>query len=194
MAKNMVNYNADFLDRSELEALGFNALGKSVLIHRSAVLIRCEAIRIGTNVRIDPFCILSADEGLSIGNNVHIASHCSLTGKATIQLEDFSGLSQGVRIFSASDDYSGNSLTNPTVPSKFRNLEVSPVKIGRHAIVGSGTVILPGSIIEDGVAVGATALVKGRLKAWTIYVGAPARPLRERSKVMLERADEFLGQ
>lgn len=193
MAENMVNYNTGFLERQEIEALGFKELGENVLIHRSSVLIRCDGISIGDNVRIDPFCILSAGDGIIIGSHVHIASHCSLTGKAIIQLEDFSGLSQGVRIFSASDDYSGNFLTNPTVPEKFRRLQAAPVKIGRHVIVGSGTVILPDSILDEGVAVGAMALIKGHLQAWTIYAGTPARPLRERSKVMLDRESEFHG-
>ena len=32
-------------------------------------------------------------------------------------MKDFSGISQGVKIYSNNDDYSGNFMTNPTVPS-----------------------------------------------------------------------------
>ena len=164
----MVNYNAEFLDRDELESFQFKDLGKDVLIHRSVVLVRCEAISLGDHVRIDPFCVLSSGEAITLERNVHIASHCTLSGSAAIRLGAFSGLSQGVRIFSASDDYSGQSMTNPTVPQQFRNVKKAPVIVGRHAIIGSGCVILPGSIIEEGAAVGAQALVKGRLSSWTI--------------------------
>ena len=190
----MVNSNADFLDRDELESFQFKDLGKDVLIHRSVVLVRCEAISLGDHVRIDPFCVLSSGEAITLERNVHIASHCTLSGSAAIRLGAFSGLSQGVRIFSASDDYSGQSMTNPTVPQQFRNVKKAPVIVGRHAIIGSGCVILPGSIIEEGAAVGAQALVKGRLSSWTIYGGVPARSLRRRSEAILEFEARYLAQ
>lgn len=185
MAGDMVNYNGDFLDCTELQELGFLSLGKNVLIHRSAVLIRCEAISLGDAVRIDPFCLISAGDGVEIGRNVHIGSHCSLTGSAAIQLGDFCGISHGTRIFSASDDFSGAFMTGPTVPVEFRNVKYAPVRIGRHVIIGSGCVILPGSEVGEGSTIGAMAMVKGTVPEWTIAAGVPARPMRARSRDLL---------
>ena len=79
-------------------------------------------------------------------------------------------------IFSSSDDYSGNSLTNPTVPDVFKSNKSLPVRLGRHSIVGANSIILPGSDIGDGVAVGALSLVNRNLDAWSIYAEGDGAP------------------
>lgn len=61
-------------------------------------------------------------------------------------MADFSGLAFGVTIFAQSDDYGGNALTNPTVPMEFRKILRARIEIGCHAIVGAGSVIVPGVI------------------------------------------------
>jgi galactoside O-acetyltransferase len=94
-------------------------------------------------------------------------------------------LSQRVSIYSATDDYTGTALTNPTVPREYLNVRTAPVHLGRHVIVGSGSVILPGVWIGEGAAVGALSLVHRDLPEWGIYAGTPARRLRDRSKAML---------
>jgi galactoside O-acetyltransferase len=60
-----------------------------------------------------------------------------------------------VAIFSSNDDYSGNYLTNPMVPSAFTNVLHGDVILKKHVIVGSGSVILPNLTIEEGVSIGA---------------------------------------
>jgi len=63
-------------------------------------------------------------------------------------------------------------MTNPTVDNRFTKVEVNDVCIGKHVIIGSGSVILPGVTLEDGVAVGALSLVKaGNYKKFGIYGG-----------------------
>ena len=44
-----------------------------------------------------------------------------------IVMSDFSGISQGVRIYTSNDDFSGKALTNPTIPKKFTNVKKSKV-------------------------------------------------------------------
>jgi galactoside O-acetyltransferase len=48
-------------------------------------------------------------------------------------------------------------------------------------VVGTGATVLPGASIGDGIAVGAMALVRVPLLRPGVYVGVPARWLRERS-------------
>ncbi len=43
-----------------------------------------------------------------------------------------------------------------------------PIRIGRYAFVGSGTILLPGSWIGDGVIVGAGTVVRGRIPDFAI--------------------------
>lgn len=175
------------LGRTELERMGFAALGDDVQISERASIYGSTRIRLGSHVRIDDFCVLSAGEGgIEIGNHVHIAVYTLLVGAARITLDDFAGLSSRVAVYSSSDDYSGRTMTNPTVPDKFKNVVHAEVSIGRHVIVGAGCVILPGTTLAEGVAIGALSLVRGSCEAFTIYGSGPARRLGARSRELLE--------
>lgn len=97
-------------------------------------------------------------------------------------------------IYSGSDDYSGKSLTNPTVPKEFLNVTVKPVSIGRHVIIGAGSVVLPGVTIGEGASVGALSLVTKSLEEWGVYMGAPAKRLKRRRMELLEQEKRLLSQ
>jgi galactoside O-acetyltransferase len=184
-----------FLSRSNLETMGFGALGENVLISEKASIYNAGQIRIGSNVRIDDFCILSAGiGGILIDEYVHLATGSLLIGAGRITLSAFSGISSNVAIYSSSDDYSGRSLTNPTVPDKYKNVFSADVYLGRHVIVGSGSVILPGTTLEDGAAIGALSLVTRDCKAFGIYSGQPARRIKERSKKILELEKKMMSE
>ena len=187
----MSGRNVEYLSLEEVEALGFRALGRDVLIHRTAVIVGCERISLGAMVRIDPFTLISAGASVSIGSYVHVSAYASLVGSAEIVVGNYCNLSFGTRILSSSDDFSGVSMTGPQVPDEYRNVHVAPVRIGHHAILGAGTVVLPGMQIGEGVATGVSTLVNRSLAPWTIYVGTPARRLRERRRDLLEAANAF---
>jgi len=176
-----------WLTHQELLDLGFAALGEHVFISNRASLYNCANIHIGNHVRIDDFCVLSAGEGgIRIGNYIHIAVFCSIIGGGAIMLNDFSNLSSRVSIYSSNDDYSGEAMTNPMVPPAFTKVSRAPVHLGRHVIVGSGSVILPGSVLEEGAAVGALTLITKRCEAFGIYAGNPARRIKSRSRDLLD--------
>lgn len=176
------------LSRVALEQIGFASVGENVLISDKASFYGAESITIGNNVRIDDFCVLSAGEGgIVIGNYVHIAVFCSIIGSGKITLCDFSGLSSRVAIYSSNDDYSGEYMTNPTVPSKYTGVQSDDVLIGKHAIIGSGSVVLPGVVLEDGVAVAALSLVTKPCISFGVYSGNRRIGERKRNLLTLER-------
>jgi galactoside O-acetyltransferase len=178
------------LNRIELEGMGFASVGENVLISDKASFYNCANIKIGSNVRIDDFCVLSAGVGgISIGNYVHIAIYTSLIGAGKITLSDFCNISSRVSIYSSNDDYSGETMTNPTVPKNYTGVTHADVFFGKHIIVGSGTVILPGITLEEGVAVGALSLVTKKCAQFGIYAGNPAKRIKERKRnlLMLEK-------
>ena len=76
-------------------------------------------------------------------------------------------------------------MTNPMVPEEFTNVSHAAVTIGRHVIVGAGSVILPGVTLEEGVAVGALSLIIKKCQAFGIYSGTPAKRIKEREKTIL---------
>ncbi|MBX3470539.1 MAG: acyltransferase [Planctomycetes bacterium] len=162
--------------------LPFARRGQDVTIWPLAKVINPGAITIGDSVIVDDFVLLDGGARTTIGSFVHIAMHASIAGGGELVLEDFVGLSGGVRLYTGNDDYGGGWLTGPTVPAKYRGVRRGRVVVGKHAIVGANTVILPDVVIGEGAAVGANAVVTRDLAPWTIHVGAPARPLRERPR------------
>lgn len=184
-----------FLTEEELKKIGFANIGSNVLISDKASIYNPSKISIGSNVRIDDFCVLSAGEGgIVVGDFVHIAVFALLIGKGKITLDDFSGASSRVSIYSSNDDYTGAFLSNPTVPDEYKNVKVADVYIGRHALIGSGTVVLPGVSIADGVAVGALSLVNKDCEEFKVYSGVPARYLKDRKRDLLNLERKFLNK
>lgn len=49
-----------------------------------------------------------------------------------------------------------------------------PVRVGRYAFVGMGSILLPGADIGDGAIVGAGSVVRGKVDDYTIVMGNPA--------------------
>ena len=181
----MQTFNGTFLIRQEVEALGATCRGDEVQIHSSVVIINPHGLRVGNHVRVDPFCLLSASGGITLGNFIHIASHCSLIGGGGIELEDFAGISHGARLFSAADDMGGSHLTGPTVPNELRNVGTAPIRLKRHAVIGTNAVIFPGVTIGEGAIVGALSLVREDVPDWSIYAGIPAKRVGTRRKDLL---------
>jgi galactoside O-acetyltransferase len=174
-----------FLTPAELGRLPLRRLGARVKLSRHAVLHGAERIEIGDDTRIDDFCVLSAGEGgIELGAHVHLAVMVTLVGSARIHVGDFAGLSARTSVLSATDDFSGEWLTGPTVPMHLRRVAAAPVSIGRHVVVGAGCVILPGTRIGDGAALGAMSLAKGELAGLRLHAGVPARNLKPRSDRM----------
>ncbi len=177
---------------TELKQLGFKRLGRNVKISTKASIYNVDEIEIGDNSRIDDFCVVSGK--VQIGKNVYIGPMCLLAGgKPGVYFEDFSTLSYGVKVFSQSDDFSGGSLTNSTIPAKYKNEFTSAVFIRRHVIIGASSVILPGVELAEGCSVGAMSLVLKSIEAWTIVCGVPAKKLRYRKKDLLKLEEQYLA-
>lgn len=183
-----------YLTNQQLQDLNFKYIGKNVKLSDKASIYNPENISIDDNSRIDDFCILSAGiSGIHIGQYVHIAAYSSLVGEGLIYLSDFSGISSRVSIYSSSDDYSGSFLTNPTLPKIYKNTVSQDVYLGKHVIIGAGSIILPGTRLNQGIAVGALSLVIGKeYTEFMIYAGIPAAPIKTRNKNLLQLEQQLL--
>ncbi len=182
---------SNFLSEHELQQLGIKSYGKNVLIGRHAVLYSPQNLTIGDNVRIDDFTIISGK--VTLHSYIHISQFCGLYGgEEGIVMEDFSGLSSKCSIYATSDDYTGRSMTNPMVPMQFKPTAInSAVHIGKHAIIGCNSVVLPGVDIPEGAAVGSLSLVTRSLEPWSVNTGIPAKKKSDRHKDILELEKEF---
>ncbi len=182
-----------YLTKEQLEALGFKRLGKNVKISDRASIYNPDQIEIGDESRIDDFCVISGR--VCLGRNVHIAPFCLIAGgECGVFLSDFCGLAYNTQVFSQSDDYTGKTLTNPTIPDNYKLEKKKAVVLGKHVIVGASSVILPGVNVAEGCSVGALSLIDRRTKPWGIYAGNPAKRIRERKKDLLELEKQFLAE
>lgn len=181
-----------FLSEKELSQLGIKECGSDVLIGRHVIIYEPDKLRIGNHVRIDDFTVISGS--ITLKNYIHISHFCGLYGgESGIVMEDFSGLSSKCSLYADSDDYSGNSMTNPTIPVKYRPKLVSaPIFIERHAILGCASVVLPGVTIKEGTAIGSMSLCNKTTDSWSIYIGIPAQKKGIRKKEVLTLEQEFL--
>jgi len=178
-----------FLSDAQVMALGFKRVGRNVRISDKASIYNPEAMELGDHVRIDDFCVVSGR--VVFGRNVHVAVFCNIAGaEVGVQLDDFAGLAYGCHVFAQSDDYSGHTMTNPTVPAAYKQETRAPVRIGRHCIVGCKSVVLPGVELGEGCAIGAMSLVNRSTDPWSICHGTPARKMGERRRdlLLLEQA------
>lgn len=184
-----------FLTHEQLCQIGFHSFGHDVKVSDKAVIYNPENIKLGNHVRVDDFCVLSAgEEGIVIGSYVHIGVFCLLCGREKIVLEDFVGISSRVSIYSSGDDFSGQTLTNPTVPDKYRNVKHGKVHLGKHVVVGAGVVILPNVVIETGSAVAALSLVTRSIPEFTIVSGISARRVGKRRSHLLDLEHQLLQE
>jgi galactoside O-acetyltransferase len=177
-----------FLTQMQLEQLNFRYIGKNVKISDKSSIYNPQNIYLGDNSRVDDFCILSAGKsGIHIGRYVHVAAYSSLIGAEQIYLDDFSGISSRVSIYSSNDDYSGEFMAHPTIPDLLRSVESSPVLLEKHTIIGAGSIVLPGARLLCGAAIGAFSLVTGKeYPGFVIYGGIPAKEIKKRKSSLLE--------
>jgi acetyltransferase-like isoleucine patch superfamily enzyme len=174
-----------FFDLSDLKSLGADSIiGKTVRIRKPAL---CS---IGRRSILDDFTYISC--GITVGDYTHIGANGVLIGgDAHITIGHFVNIAPGCRLIAASNDFTGGGLAGPTIPPEFSTPSIiSNITLGDHVLLGTGTVILPGVHMPEGVSTGAMTLIPSgmALSPWTLYVGIPARPVRQRDSAQILEA------
>lgn len=178
-----------FYTIEELKLIGLKEMGKDVKISRKASIYSPDKIRIGDHVRIDDFCILSGK--IEIGNYVHLAAYTALYGKYGIEINDFCGCSARCTIYSATDDFSGETMISPMVPEEFTNVTGGKTILEKYVQLGANVVVMPNVTIKEGTAVGAMSFVNKDLEAWGIYIGIPSKKIKDRSKELITLSEKI---
>lgn len=116
-----------------------------------------------------------------LGNPIYIDATSSFDGTdyGLIEIGDKTVISGGVKVLT--HDFSISRMLYATGRLKGDEKEISrvlPVKIGNNVFIGMRSLVLPGTIIEDNVIVGAGSVVRGKLEKNGIYIGNPAVKVR----------------
>jgi galactoside O-acetyltransferase len=174
------------------ERFGFASCGENVTVYELVRILGADAMHLGGHVIIDDFVFIDGRAGMTIGHRVHIAGFVSIIGQGETVLGDFSFISAGSRLVTGSDAFDGSGLVGPGVPDEFRNVTRGRIELGRHAGLGSNVVVHPNVTIGEGCVVGSGSVVTKDLEPWTICVGSPAKPVRERPRDTIERFEAEL--
>jgi len=176
-----------FLSERDLEKFGFKSVGVDVLISEKASIYEPEKMVFGNHVRIDDFCILTGN--IRIGDYVHIGSSSALYGKFGIDIGDFSGVSCRVILLSATDDFTGEYLSNsPVIPQQYCKTTGGPITLKKFVNIGAGAIVFPDLVLAEGTAVGSMTLVNMNTREWSVYFGIPAKKISTRKKEMIKYA------
>ena len=105
-----------------------------------------------------------------MGENSCIADHVDCYCAGFIRIGNNSVVSQYTYLCGASHDYN-----HPRFP-----LFTSSITIGSNVWIAADVFVAPGITIEDGVVVGARSNVIKDLPSWTVCVGSPAKPIKDR--------------
>lgn len=138
---------------------------------------------IGNNVYIDPTAVVIGD--VDIGDDVSIWPTCVIRGDVeSISIGAGSNVQDGAVLHvSHAGDYSstGHKLIIGEGVTIGHRAVVHGCTIGKFCLIGIGAIVMDGAELGDYVMLGAGALVPpGRkLESGHLYVGAPARPIRE---------------
>jgi galactoside O-acetyltransferase len=165
-----------YLSDDELGPIGLRAAGRGVRISRHALLLAPQRIAIGDGSIIEPFVTLSPSEaGLRIGRGVIVEAYASILGQELVEIGDDVTLGMRCSVFSSNDDYSGATLLTPTVPDRFRGSVNGPVRIDRGAVLGEGSIVLPGIHIGEAAIVAPFSLVTRDVPPGAQVGGMPAK-------------------
>lgn len=184
--KTVADLNGFLLDPDYGDPGEFHVVG-GARIHRLANITG--DVVIGYGSRIDAYVTITGC--VRIGRFTHVATGACIFGGSGVTIGDYVGLSGGTKVYSATEDVSGDYITNPTVPDAYRNPLKAHIHIADHAVMGAGSILFPGGELQEGTYLGALSMCRDPLRPWSINVGVPCHYLRDRTRGALELAKKW---
>jgi acetyltransferase-like isoleucine patch superfamily enzyme len=149
---------------------GFQTIGES-LVHELSNLVG-DRIVIGRNCRIDPFVTITGN--VRIGDNTHIGTGACIFGEGGVTIESGVSVSPGVKVYTRTD-------CNPQDDDGSEHI---PVLLKEKSMIGTNSVVLPGTVVGARTVIGALSLAKGKLLDGWLYAGVPAKAIRNLEAVL----------
>jgi acetyltransferase-like isoleucine patch superfamily enzyme len=191
--------------RSKLYPSVLGHVGKNVIFGSNVVLRHPHKIRIGDNVVIDDNCLIDAkgvdNQGITIGNNCFLGRNSILSCKdGDIIIEDGVTIGFNCEVFASSKVTIGENtmlaaycyligggaydLTNLDVSFADQSEEaldsVGGIDVGKNVWLAADVKVIDGVTIGHDAVIGAGAVVRNYIPAYSIAAGVPAKILRSR--------------
>lgn len=138
----------------------------------------CKSVKIGkcNNYYSNTIFEFGHDSEFSSGDNVILSYGVLVSCVKSIRIGNYVQIGEFTSIRDTTHNYSGD----PTSPIMGSPDISKPIIIGDNVWIGRSCLICEGSIIEEGVIVGAHSVVKGVLEKDGIYAGSPAKFIKKR--------------
>lgn len=155
-----------------------NSNPNDIIIHKDAEF-KIEPI-LGNHIAIDKgvYCTVK----ITIGSYTHISPYVTFIGgaKSSFICEGVNNIMAGARIICGSDRFDDSGLFGALIPEELKGKQIiEPIVMKRFSNIGTNSIILPGSIIEEGALIASGSLFYGKSEPWTVYKGNPAIPTKK---------------
>lgn len=145
-------------------------------IYCSVEIQNAKGVRLGQNTILYKNCTIynSPSGTIELGNNSHVAPYgYFLIGENSVKIGNDVAIGPFCSFFCMSNSPKGDS-------DLFReNYTYGNISIGNNVFIGSHSTILPGSVVQDNVVIGANSVVSGELESGWIYGGSPAKKIKK---------------
>jgi len=146
---------------------------KDIFIHKDAEF-KIDPI-LGDHIAIDKgvYCTVNT----TIGDYTHISPYVTIIGGKTGEFisKGFNNIMAGARIICGSDRFDGSGLFGAMIPKEYKGKQIiEPVVMEMFSNIGTNAIVLPGSILREGVLLTAGSLLMGDTEEWGVYKGNPA--------------------
>ena len=165
---------------------------EDVYIHDDVELKRRYSI--GNHVAIDKGVYCSTN--IDIGDYVHISPYVTIIGGllGLFRAKGFNNIMTGARIICGSDRFDDSGLFGAMIPAHLKGRQIiEPVVMEEFSNIGTNAIVLPGSILRQGVLLTAGSLLIGDTVPWGVYKGNPAVLTKVIDKTKIIQAAKQLG-
>jgi acetyltransferase-like isoleucine patch superfamily enzyme len=105
---------------------------------------------------------------VTVGSRTHIGTGACIFGEGGVTIEAGVSVSPGVKVYTRTD----------CNPQDDDGSEHFPVVLKEKSMIGTNSVVLPGTVVGTRTVVGALSLARGKLLDGWLYAGVPAKPIR----------------
>jgi acetyltransferase-like isoleucine patch superfamily enzyme len=117
--------------------------------------------------------ILNTHGNVTFGNRSHLGGLCYVNAhKGNLKIGDDVAVGPGTKIIVYSNHYEKRKKVTDSRLT-------GDITIGNNVFIGANCVMLPGTVIEDNVVVGAGSVIKGVLETNSVYAGIPCKLLKK---------------
>ncbi|EGG93066.1 Galactoside O-acetyltransferase [gamma proteobacterium IMCC1989] len=154
----------------------------NVVVEEGCKLVLSDNVYLSDNVRL---AVEGKQKKIFINEGVRIQYNCKINGDVTIGKDTI--LAPNVFISSGKhsiDNYPGLSINEQDKKffSENNDINSSPITIGSDVWLGINVVVLPGSNLQNGVVIGANAVINGNIDNMEVWTTATAIYRKTRRK------------